>query len=407
MPVPAEVVKKLMEPSPEVRPADELLSLEEQEAVRFYIEQLSLTLLSSAEINELVAGLTRPAALDLLKTVNVGSADLILLLEEKNAPAGGDQEYGWRRTTGSQNKPSYIVNQSAGLRQKGGMGFVWTAFDLHMHRRVALKVVNPQIGLDEFREKLKLEGRAQARVSKAHILPIYSLIDTEDGPALVMRYMDEETNPTLRRVLSGDRTTPGSTNYDNPITAERLNDRPIFAPDRVIRFVEHMASGLVAMHDLGMYHLDLKPGNIFMSLDDDPNGDIIGDFGLSNLVQNPSDTVGTPRYMSPEQVFGEPVDERSDIFSLSLILYEMVTGGTLIKGDNPMVQQMKVANLHGSLDDLPNDPLLNAYCQKYGLEIAHVAGFFKLGLAKKDQRITNMTDFVEWVRYAFTPAQSA
>jgi serine/threonine-protein kinase len=194
---------------------------------------------------------------------------------------------------------------------RGGMGAVYRATDPSLGRDVALKVLPPDVAADPDRiERFRREARALAALNHPNIVTIHS-VEQEGG-----------TNFLTMELVTG-----------RPLDA--LIDGRGMPLDRVTQVGTTVAGALAAAHEKGIVHRDLKPANIIVS---DSGITKVLDFGLSKVGTETGDTaatqletkagviVGTPAYMSPEQVSGQPIDPRSDIFSLGVILYELVTG---------------------------------------------------------------------------------
>jgi serine/threonine-protein kinase len=228
----------------------------------------------------------------------------------------------------------------------GGMGEVYRARDLRLGRDVAIKVMADHIAADpEMRGRFETEARSVASLSHPSILSIHELAVVDGVPVAVMELLEGEN---LR---------------------SRIKRGPL--PWReAARIGATVADGLAAAHARGIVHRDLKPENIFLTTDD---GVKILDFGLAlQRLDSPlspetptiaatADRVvlGTFGYMSPEQVTGERVDGRSDIFSLGCVLYEMLSGRALFSGDTP--QEIIARLMHDSGIDLNSfDPLMPA-----------------------------------------------
>jgi serine/threonine protein kinase len=205
----------------------------------------------------------------------------------------------------------------------GGMGEVYRARDSRLGREVAIKVMADRIATDpDMRRRFETEARAVAALSHPSILAIHELAVVEGAPISVMELLQGET---LRTRLAGG---------------------PLPWRDAV-HIAASVAEGLAAAHARGIVHRDLKPENVFLTTD---GGVKILDFGLAVLRSNApvpdpdaptiaataqGTVLGTLGYMSPEQVAGERVDGRSDIFSLGCVLYEMISGRRLFHGSTP------------------------------------------------------------------------
>ena len=201
----------------------------------------------------------------------------------------------------------------------GGMGEVYRAHDDRLGRDVAIKVLPANFARDEERlRRFTQEARAVAALNHPNILAIYDVGQQEGVPYLICELLKGET---LR---------------------ERLEAGPI-PPRRALDYARQIAAGLAAAHDAGIVHRDLKPENIYLTSD---NHVKLLDFGLAKLGTRSDDEVtrthhtqpgavlGTAGYMSPEQVRGLPADHRSDIFSLGVVLYEMLSGSRAFAGES-------------------------------------------------------------------------
>lgn len=224
---------------------------------------------------------------------------------------------------------------------KGGMGEVWRALDTRLGREVALKVLPDAFASDLGRlERFRQEARTLAAISHPNLVQVFEAGEWEGLPYLVMELLEGET---LR---------------------ERMHGRPI-PPKRAAEWAREVARGLAAAHEKGILHRDLKPENLFITKDGRVK---VLDFGLAKVQAPPADgqtdhagfaetlsepgmVVGTPGYLSPEQVRGEPVDARSDLFSLGVVLWEMVAGGRPFQGGSA------IEVMHAILtEDLPSLP---------------------------------------------------
>jgi hypothetical protein len=189
---------------------------------------------------------------------------------------------------------------------RGGMGIVLKGFDEKLRRVVAIKVLAPELSASgPARLRFSREARAAAAVSHDHVVTIHAVEDDHRPPYLVMQFIDG--------VSLQDKLDAGG-----PLGLRE-----------VLRIGLQTAAGLAAAHRQGLVHRDVKPANIL--LENGVERVKITDFGLARAVDDASLTqsgviAGTPQYMSPEQAAGEPVDHRSDLFSLGSVLYAMCTG---------------------------------------------------------------------------------
>ncbi len=213
------------------------------------------------------------------------------------------------------------------LLGEGGMGTVFKAADERLGRDVAVKILNPQHLTDAaLRFRLEREAQTIARIHHPGVVALFDTGELDDGSAyLVMEYLQ------------------GSD------LAELLSSQGAGTPRQVASLLRQSASALAAAHSQKIIHRDIKPANVFLS----PSGDgfhvKILDFGLARSTSLDSHltrtgiVVGTPAYMSPEQVRGEHVDERSDLYSLAAVIFEALTGHPIVLGTDVVRILMDVA----------------------------------------------------------------
>jgi serine/threonine-protein kinase len=185
------------------------------------------------------------------------------------------------------------------------MAVVFLARDPAFERQVAIKVLPPQFTHDpQFRDRFEREAKVIAGLEHPYIVPVYDYGEEGEQPYIVMRFM------------------PGGT------LADRIAGHPM-PLDQISLIVQRLAEAVDAVHRHGIVHCDLKPSNVLFDVE---GRAFLSDFGIAKLLEgspNPaaSPLIGTPAYMSPEQCMGgAPLDGRSDIYSLGLVLYEMFSG---------------------------------------------------------------------------------
>ncbi len=204
----------------------------------------------------------------------------------------------------------------------GGFGIVLKAFDEKLHRLVAIKVMNVQMAATSPpRKRFLREARSAAAIKHENIVQVYS-VEEQPLPYIVMEFVDGET---LEKSLN--------------------SHGPLDAPE-VLYLARQMANGLAAAHAMGLIHRDIKPGNILLENGVHPKVKIT-DFGLARAADDASLTQsgmisGTPMYMAPEQALGQPMDQRTDLFSLGSVLYRMACGRPPFRASNTLAVLRRV-----------------------------------------------------------------
>ena len=213
----------------------------------------------------------------------------------------------------------YIILAPLG---SGGMGEVYLAEDTQLNRRVALKFLATHLLSDpDCVARFKREAQAAAKLNHPNIVIIYEVSEFNGRPFFAMEYVDGQS---LRELIKG-------------------KELPI---DRVIELATQICEGLHKAHQSGIVHRDIKPANILI----DADGRVkILDFGLATVqgydhLTKTGSTLGTIGYMSPEQVRGEQVDHRTDIFSLGVVLFELITGRQPFMSDNDAATSRNISD---------------------------------------------------------------
>jgi len=234
-------------------------------------------------------------------------------------------------TTGSTFAGRYQVIEELG---HGGMGRVYKVFDTDIKEKIALKLLRPEIALDkETVERFSNELKLARKISHRHVCRMFDLGKAEGTTFITMEFIPGEDLKKLIRKMGQ------------------------LGAGRAVSIAKQVCEGLEEAHHLGVVHRDLKPQNIMV--DEDGNARIM-DFGIARSLRGKGITgagvmIGTPEYMSPEQVEGKEADQRSDIYSLGIILYEMLTGRVPFEGDTPFTIGVK------HISEIPRDPrALNA-----------------------------------------------
>ena len=216
---------------------------------------------------------------------------------------------------------------------RGGMGAVYRADEAGLGRKVALKVIAPELAADErFRERFLRESRIAASLDHPHVIPIYQAGEDEGVLFLAMRYVE---GSDLAKVVA---------------------EEGALDPRRAVELLSQIAEALDAAHEKGLVHRDVKPSNVLIAVAGGREHCYLGDFGLTKRTGSLSgvsvagEIVGTLEYVAPEQITGNPLDERADVYSLGCVLYECLTG------QSPFPRATDVALLWAHVHEEPTPP---------------------------------------------------
>ncbi len=229
-------------------------------------------------------------------------------------------------TRGSTFAGRYEIIEELG---EGGMGKVYRVEDKKIKEEIALKLINPEIAGDKKTiERFSNELKFARKIGHRNVCRMYDLGEEGKTHYITMEYVPGENLKGMIRMMGQ------------------------LSPGQAISIAKHVCEGLAEAHRLGVIHRDLKSSNIMV--DKDGNARIM-DFGIARSLQAKGITgagvmIGTPEYTSPEQVDGKETDQRSDIYSLGVILYEMMTGRLPFKGDT----SLSIALKHKT--ETPSDP---------------------------------------------------
>jgi serine/threonine protein kinase len=204
----------------------------------------------------------------------------------------------------------------------GGMAIVYRGTDLLLRRRVAIKVLRDQFALDDdFVKRFEYEAQAAAKLSHPNVVNVYDFGREENCYYIVMELVEGET---LAEMLRNGKRIPESVAID---------------------YTTQVAAGLAFAHRQDLLHRDVKPANILVTHDDVVK---LGDFGIARAVAEgaigvtqPGMVMGSVAYISPEQAQGKELDQRSDLYSLGVVLYQMVAGRLPFNGETPVAVALK------------------------------------------------------------------
>ena len=264
----------------------------------------------------------------------------------------------------------YQIIEQVGI---GGMATVYKAYQANMDRYVAIKVLPRQLAEDpSFLARFEQEVRTIARLENKNILPVYDYGEQDGYTYLVMRYVGHGTLKDL--TLQGPLPLP-----------------------TVMDFLEQIAEALQYAHDKGVIHRDVKTSNVLI---DEHQQCYLTDFGIAKLAASSAHftasgaLIGTPAYMSPEQCSGMTIDHRSDLYSLGIVLYEMLTGSVPYQAETPVA----IVLMHMQ-SPLPSPRQVNPNIPEPVEQVVFRA------LAKSpDERYQSARDFAQALRQAMTKA---
>ncbi|MEU3429941.1 protein kinase domain-containing protein [Streptomyces gardneri] len=211
------------------------------------------------------------------------------------------------------------------LLGEGGMASVYLAYDSALDRQVAIKTLHTELGREQsFRERFRREAQAVAKLSHTNIVSVFDTgEDTLDGavmPYIVMEYVEGQP---LGSVLAADIRQYGA-----------------MPADKALKVTADVLAALEVSHEMGLVHRDIKPGNVMTT----KRGVVkVMDFGIARAMQSGVTSmtqtgmvVGTPQYLSPEQALGRAVDARSDLYSVGIMLFQLLTGRLPFDADSPL-----------------------------------------------------------------------
>src|SRR5579863_3079467 len=262
-------------------------------------------------------------------------------------------------STASQRLGKYELRELLG---QGGMAEVWKAFDTQLHRYVAIKILHTNLQTDPgFIARFEHEARIVAALRHPNIVQIYDFHISDQSETdntfayMVMEYIEGNTLAHYIHETSEQQQFPPAAD--------------------IVRLFTPISLALDYAHQQGTIHRDIKPANILLdrrSITRNPMGEpILSDFGLAKLLSAPSQTItgmifGTPLYISPEQVQNRPVSNRTDLYTLGVILYEMFTGVTPFQGDGVdiMLQHISKEPTNPQLVNSTLSPELAAFLLK-------------------------------------------
>lgn len=232
-------------------------------------------------------------------------------------------------------KPNTLINSYSIIKRlaTGGMGNIYLAEDTKLNRKVVLKLItNKHSQNDQYKEMLIREAQLSAGLNHSNIVTIYEIIEYKNQPVIVMEYIEGEDLQTL------------------------LNTKP-FSIEEIVDIIQQVATALSVAHSVGIIHKDIKPANILINNKDQLK---VLDFGLASFANELdsdlySQSSGTLNYMSPEQVNNSDVTYQSDLFSLGVVFYQLLTGNLPFVGDYEASVKYAIANEQPALTSKLNN----------------------------------------------------
>ncbi len=249
---------------------------------------------------------------------------------------------------------------------RGGMGTIYFAVDTMLNRDVALKVVHPQLADNQqLMERFKIEAMTQARLNHPNIVTIFSFNKIEDEYVIAMEYVEGRS------------------------LKEMLQEKKQLQPAEAVDIITQVAEGLRYAHAHNVIHRDIKPANILIGRDGKVK---ISDFGIAKILGSQSLTktgmlIGTPWYTSPEQIVGKEIDFRTDLYSLGVTFYEVLTGR--VPFDSETNSEFQIQKAH--LETPPPRPSI--FNPEIGIKLEK---FILLALQKKvEKRFQSARDMID------------
>ena len=270
----------------------------------------------------------------------------------------------------------YQIRSSLG---EGGMGIVYEGFDPDIERRVAIKVLHPQLirkkNGEEFLERFKREAQSAARCTHPNVVTVLEYGQDEDMPFIVMEFVE---GASLQEIIKKGRA---------------------ISLQKTLSIISQLLKALHSAHQLKIIHRDIKAANVMILKDG--GGVKLADFGIARIAEGPDLTmtgavVGTPKYMAPEQMFGLKVDSRADLFSVAMVFLELLT-----------LLPKNVAIARSSLPEITNLPPNNRvdYSILYPTALIPV---LTRGLSViQDKRFQNAREFVDAIKKALPELKAA
>jgi serine/threonine protein kinase len=244
------------------------------------------------------------------------------------------ESHGWGELASGDEFAGYRIEQRLG---RGGMGILYLAVEPGLERRVALKLIAPEAAAEEvFAKRFAEESRIAAAIEHPNVVPIYAAGEHEGIPYIAMRYVSG--SDLSRRIAREGRLQPA----------------------QAAALVAQVGNGLDAIHAAGLVHRDVKPANVLLSGKEGDEHAYITDFGVARNVATESGLtqtgrfVGTLDYVAPEQISGDPVDARVDVYALGCLLFKLLTA------EVPFPREGEAARLYAHLHDPPPAPSLYA-----------------------------------------------
>lgn len=257
---------------------------------------------------------------------------------------------------------NYNIIESIG---DGGMGKVFKGIHVTLDRIVALKMIDPELlSNSEIINRFYKEAKIQALLNHPNIVTVFDFLEVENNYFIVMEYIKGESIGKI------------------------IKDQGAFEFNVAINIFKQILSGIAHAHSKGIIHRDIKPNNFLLT----PNVVKITDFGIAHIISDTGLTVagavlGTPKYMSPEQILGQKIDHRSDVYSLGISFYEMLTGKVPFDGSGNSDYEIKRGHVEGE------PPLLRTINPGISDETEKIV--LKSLSKSPDQRYQSVVEFLE------------
>lgn len=355
------------------------------------------TLLTPEEINRLVGSISLRSAAELAYLFKQNSGQDIQVLDLIRKTQNGEQfQVREQNDQHSERESRYLLRENP--LSSGGLGQIHVGFDTKLRRLVALKKL--QRMSPGFIQSFRQEAETHANTEHPNVVNVYDYIEVGNNTYMVMQFMDPEESPTLGNLQKQQPT-------ETSPTTELSDGSIVFKPDAILQSAEGIIAAINFLHERRtaenspIFHRDIKPDNIFWT----PHGVKITDFGMATTIPDLEMGSGTPPFMSPERFTTTDIDIQSEMYSLSLVLYDLISGrsGSYAQGDSPYDIAVDLMTVEPA-SRIQEQGYLQQYAQKFSLNYGKLELFFIDTLASEpSNRPRDLKTYRARLHEALTP----